>query len=90
MNHCNHKYIIYELQYTCIQKVKYGAQSVYDTLLRFHSIQQVPTMNWVFTSICHVGSKEPNASIKEATTKSISMCQWIISSFTTVYKNIET
>jgi hypothetical protein len=30
----------------------------------------VPTTNWVFTSICNVGSKKPNAGIKEATTKS--------------------
>jgi len=28
----------------------------------------VPTTNWVFISICNVGSKKPNASIKEATT----------------------
>jgi len=30
----------------------------------------VPTTNWVFGSICNVGSKKPNASIKEATTNS--------------------
>jgi len=33
----------------------------------------VPTTNWVFTSICNVGSKKPNAIIKEATTKSTPM-----------------
>jgi hypothetical protein len=43
-------------------------------------VKTVPTMNWVFTSICNVGSKKPNASIKEVTTKSISRCEWIISS----------
>jgi hypothetical protein len=60
--------IIYGQLYTCIQKVKYGAQSVYDTLEarlapfrlpRFCST--VTTMNWVFTGICNVGSKKSNA-----------------------------